>query len=276
MTRTRLNWPPILERAAAIVRSYDTPVTLRQLHYQLVSQQIIPNDQNAYKRLSELTAEARRDGDFPDLEDRGRAINQAAGWDSPEQAMQTTARYYRVDRTLGQEFAVYLGVEKAGMLAQLRSWFDGYGVPVLALGGYASQTYKDQVRASVLAQERPSVLVYAGDFDPSGEDILRDFLARTNCWDHVVQVALTADQVAEHDLPVSVGKATDSRADGFIREHGGLYQVELDALDPTTLRGLYQGAVDALWDYQEFERVLAREDRERQALIRLAELGVPM
>jgi hypothetical protein len=47
-------------------------VTLRQLFYRLVSAQVIPNSQAAYKRLSSLTAEARRNGDFPALIDRGR------------------------------------------------------------------------------------------------------------------------------------------------------------------------------------------------------------
>jgi hypothetical protein len=32
----RLDWQPILERAAEIVDSYETPVTLRQLFYRLV------------------------------------------------------------------------------------------------------------------------------------------------------------------------------------------------------------------------------------------------
>ena len=39
-----------------------TSVTLRQLFYRLVSAQVIPNSQGAYKRLSALTAEARREG----------------------------------------------------------------------------------------------------------------------------------------------------------------------------------------------------------------------
>src|SRR6266704_1478269 len=39
----RVNWQPVFERAAEVVRGYDTPVTLRQLFYRLVSEQVIPN-----------------------------------------------------------------------------------------------------------------------------------------------------------------------------------------------------------------------------------------
>ena len=53
-------WPELLERAAAIVESYDTLVTLRQLFYRLVAALLLPNTTNAYKSLSRYTAEARR------------------------------------------------------------------------------------------------------------------------------------------------------------------------------------------------------------------------
>ena len=70
---SRIDWPEVIGRAREIVESYDTSVTLRQLFYRLVSAQVVPNTQGAYKRLSALTAEARRDGDFPPL------ISTAAG-----------------------------------------------------------------------------------------------------------------------------------------------------------------------------------------------------
>ncbi|MQB02474.1 MAG: hypothetical protein GEU78_20075, partial [Actinobacteria bacterium] len=70
----RIDWPAVIDRAAVIVEGYDTSVTLRQLFYRLVTSQLIPNSSTAYKRLSALTAQARRDGTFPDLIDRGRQI----------------------------------------------------------------------------------------------------------------------------------------------------------------------------------------------------------
>jgi hypothetical protein len=53
------------------------------------------------------------------------------------------------------------------------------------------------------------VLIYAGDFDPSGEDIDRDFIQRTACFDEVVRVALSLEQVERYDQPPQLGKATD-------------------------------------------------------------------
>src|SRR5664280_1725602 len=97
--------------------------------------------------------------------------------------------------------SVYLGVEKAGLVAQLEAWFGERGLPVLALSGFASESYARQVVDDVRMWRRPAILLYAGDFDPSGEDISRDFVARTGCWYKVIRVALTSGQVTEFDLP---------------------------------------------------------------------------
>ncbi len=264
MTRAvRIDWRHVVERAAEIVWSYDTSVTLRQLFYRLVSAQEISNTESAYKRLSSVTAQARRDGTFPSLIDRGREIHRRACWDSPADAVAAVHDQYRLDRTAGQERSVYLGVEKAGLVVQLEAWFGHLGVPVLALGGYASETYAQDILGDVGRAGRPAVLLYAGDFDPSGEDIDRDFVERTDCWAKVVRVALDAEQVRAHELPVNPGKATDSRAAGFLARHGELVQVELDALPPETLHSLYEAALSKYWDTSTFDQVLDQERIDR-------------
>jgi hypothetical protein len=262
----RIDWPAVIDQAREVVESYDTSVTLRQLFYRLVSAQVIPNSQTAYKRLSALTAQARRAGEFPALIDRGRTIHRYRSFANARQGLDWLARIYRLDRTAGQDVSVYLGVEKAGMVVQLQSWFGDLGAPVLALGGYASQTYTDDVAAHADRRDRPAVLLYAGDSDPSGEDIDRDFTERTGCWDDVIRVALTAEQVRGYRLPVNPGKASDSRAAGFIERHGALMQVELDALDPDDLRALFDAALSAYWDASAYEAVLAQEQDDLRRL----------
>ena len=266
-TRTpRLNWGEIVDQAAAIVSSYSTGVTLRQLFYRLVAAEALPNTTSAYQTLSAGTAEARREDGFPALIDNTRTITQLDFSDDPAEALQGLVLNYRRDRTEGQEVAIYLGVEKKGIVEQLWSWFGGLGVPIIALGGYSSQTYVDDVASAVEAEDRPAVLVYAGDFDPSGEDIDRDFDARTACFDRVVRVALNVEQIDEYELPPQLGKATDSRAGRFIARHGELVQVELDALPPDVLRRLYQDALDGFWDKSKYRAVLDREREERDRL----------
>lgn len=264
---SRTDWTGVLAAAVRIVDSYtDTSVTLRQLFYRLVAAEILPNTTTAYKTLSSRTAEARRAGAFPDLIDRTRTIHRYQTFTGADDARDYLRAIYRRDRTEGQDTSVYLGVEKAGIVAQLEAWYGDLGVPILALGGYSSQSYVQDVKADVSASGRPAVLLYAGDFDPSGEDIDRDFVARADCFAKVVRVALTAEQVAAYDLPPQPGKRADSRAAGFVARHGQLVQVELDALPPETLRGLYRDALAEFWDTSAHVDVLDREDAERAEL----------
>jgi hypothetical protein len=250
------------------VRSYDTGVTLRQLFYRLVATEVLPNTRVAYSTLSKVTAKARRDGEFPALIDRTRTIHRYQTFADPATAKSWLGRIYRRDRTDGQQYSIYLGVEKAGIVEQLESWFGDLGIPILALGGYTSQTYVDEIMEDVAEQGRPAVLIYAGDFDPSGEDIQRDFCDRADCFEKVIRVALTPEQIEEYRLPEQMGKATDSRAARFVATHGKLVQVELDALPPDILRDLYQEAIDRHWDTSEYDRVLRREEKERATLRR--------
>ena len=267
---TRLSWPPIVAKAAAIVRSYDTGVTLRQCFYRLVSDGTLPNTVNAYKALSSRTAEARREGWFPDFIDNVREIHRYTTFSGADDARDYIAEIYRRDRTEGQPWSVYIGVEKRGIVEQLMSWFGGHGIPVLSLGGYSSQTYVDTVKADVSASRRPAVLLYAGDFDPSGEDIDRDFTHRTDCFAKVVRVALTPEQIDQYRLPPQPGKASDSRSAAFTARHGRLMQVELDALPPDVLRQLYTDALGEFWDVSVYRQVVQQESHERDQLRRTA------
>jgi hypothetical protein len=270
--RDPIAWAPLLERAAAIVRSYDTGVTLRQLFYRLVALALLPNTLMRYRQLSHYTAEARRQGTFPRLIDPTRWIRRPEHFLSPASAMRVLAQTYRLDRTRGQAVSIYLGIEKAGIIEQLVEWFsDPLGIPVIPFGGYAGQSFVDDVIDDVRDQDRAAVLLYAGDFDATGEDIDRDFLLRSDCWKHVVRVALTPEQVDRYHLPEMPGKDTDPRAGDFIARHGRLVQVELDALDPTDLRALFEEAIADLMDMYIVRRVMAREARDRRRLGRLAE-----
>nr|WTB28678.1 DUF4158 domain-containing protein [Streptomyces sp. NBC_00830] len=53
---------------------------------------------------------------------------------------------------------------------------------------------------------RPAVLLYVGDFDCSGDDIQRDWVARTDCWSTVERVLLTREQVLTYEVPAAEGK----------------------------------------------------------------------
>ena len=262
----RKDWNEILRQAANIVNSYDTPVTLRQLFYRLVSIELLENTRSNYTMLSQRTADARREGWFPGFIDRTRKIYEYQSFDDPQTAQEWLAHIYRRDRTEGQPYSIYLGVEKEGIVEQLRSWFGAYGIPIIALRGYASQSYVEEVREHSIRQGRPAVFIYAGDFDPSGEDIERDFKKRADCFSEMIRIALSPEQIIDYNLPPQMGKSTDTRAAGFIEKHGKLVQVELDALPPNVLRDLYQEEISNFFDLSIYDEAMRQEQEDKELL----------
>jgi hypothetical protein len=267
----RLSWPSIVERSAQIATEYDPAPTLRQVFYRLVSEEMIPNVESYYRRLSEYTAKARRERRHPPLTDGTRTISRPRSFTDPDQALDYLARSYRLDRTQGQEKQVWVIVEKDTLATLARAVTERSGVPVVALRGYGSQTIKDDIRMEMIHDGRPLAVVYLGDFDPSGKDIERDLRNRLSLYDgEVRRLAVTEDQITEMGLIPLPGKATDSRAGSFIAEHGRLFQVEVEAIPPDALTEMLINAVAELTNEDELESVLQREQRERETLEDLA------
>lgn len=273
----RYNWRKILPQAAAIVRSYGdgAGVTLRQLFYRLVAAEMLPNTQQAYGSLSSKSAEARREGDFPRLMDRNRDIDRPNLWTSAADAGKWVADQYMEDRSATQGANIYIGVEKNALRGQLFQWFAPLGLPVIALGGYPSQTIVDEVWEDTKEGSRAgksNILIYGGDFDADGEDIERDFIHRAGCFDETFRVALTPEQIEEFKLPPQPGKWSSARAQGFADKYSDLFervygldlvQIELDALPPEDLRKIFQDEIDKHFDRKKWEEIVLHERREK-------------
>jgi hypothetical protein len=148
-------------------------------------------------------AQARRDGWFPVLIDTTRSIDKRWCYDGLDHFLEPPdPNVYTLDRTGGQERQIWIGMEKAILVAQASRWFEAFGFPIIALRGYGSQSYLDHIAYDIRADGRRSVLIYAGDLDPTGEDIDRDFIAWTGCWDRVERVAVNdPDGASGHGSP---------------------------------------------------------------------------
>ena len=268
MNRPRDFWPDALERCAEYVAGFHPSPTLRQVHYFAVSRiDGYSNTDVDYKQLSSRTAQARRLGAFPDLSEEGRRVDRPYYEFGLGQALKRTLGTYRLDRTGGQPIQLWIVLEKRTLLAQVRSWTQVYGLPVVPLGGYGSQTICDRVHREIELDERPIEVLYVGDFDPTGMDIERDMLDRVGlAWSEVHRVAVRPEQIDEYNLPSNPGKRTDSRARAFIAEHGELVQVEVEAFDPDDLRDLIVGQVQELTDEQALEAVRDQEEADREEL----------
>ena len=266
-----LKWEPIIEQAAIVARSYSFRPSLRQVFYRLYSMGLIPNNKASYKRLSHLTAIGRREGTFPELSDGTRRIDRDIFFDDENDGLRWLVdEVYRHDRTAGQENQLWVVVEKATLLAMARNVADEWGLPVVALRGYDSQTLNDRVGRAMVDDGRHAIVVYLGDFDPSGEDIERSFMERLNDWTSDVElrrIAVTESQIVDLSLPPNPGKTTDSRAKAFAAKHGRLIQVEVEAINPRTLSEMLDAAIRPLID-QALVDAIVEEEKGPKATLR--------
>ena len=276
MARTKSDREAILKAVEKIVKQYDTRLTLRQIHYRLVS---LPagtvnykNTLGDYKYLSKVLVAARKSGRiaYSAIEDRTRGITarDSVYYETPSEEAR-----YRVDRLrelltrpprvslpegLYQQDVCVIALEKQALEAIFRGAI-GRNCVLVVCRGYNSLTQihllAEHVKADTLG--RRFHLRFFSDFDPTGLDIQRNFVQQTEelgvRWASVRRVALTEQQVEEYDLPYAPVKATDARAGNW--SAAGV--VELDSLDPHVLQGLVEDCREELWD-RDLEREVRR------------------
>ncbi|MBO2461123.1 hypothetical protein [Actinomadura violacea] len=267
----------IIRRANEICADYANQgydLTLRQLYYQFVSRDWIPNRQSEYKRLGEIMSDARLAGliDWHYIVDRTRNLRGLAHWDGPRQIIDAVAAQYLTDRWADQPNRVEVWIEKDALVGVIQRVCNRNDIPYFSCRGYTSQSelWSAARRLSRYADAgQGTVVLHLGDHDPSGIDMSRDISDRLALFGaedtEVRRIALNRDQVDQHRPPPNPAKLTDSRARGYIREHGWS-SWELDALDPATMSALIEDEISACRDDQLWSAATERMEREKAVL----------
>ena len=267
----------IIENAVDVLSNYELGVlTIRGLHYQLVSRGMT-NDIQHYKRVVAATGQARWDGiiSFKAFSDRERAMacNTKADETIYEDAVNAAktqirlwAKNYYLNRWENQPIYPEVLIEKKALEGVFYRTCLGNEIALGACKGYPSLTFLHDISIRIkYAEDRGKhpVILYFGDYDPSGEDIpraLRENLIQLGCNAEleVRRICLNESQVIQWGLPPAPTKETDSRSVHW----NGLGQVELDAVKPEMLMSLLQNAIDEIFDFDLYEELKEREKRE--------------
>ena len=266
----------VIEQANIICAEYAAAgytMTLRQLFYQFVSRDLMPNRQNEYDRLGRIVSEARLAGliDWNHLEDRTRNLADLPHWGSPESILSAVAEQYRTERWGDQPERVEVWIEKEALAGVFAGVCQGVDVPYFSARGYNSQSAQWEAAMRHARNERrgqTTTVLYFGDHDPSGLDMPRDLQARFRMFGtstRVERVALNMDQVEQYSPPPNPAKMTDSRTPDYIDQYGES-SWELDALPPDVLGGLITGQVAEHRDQAAWDESTAAMHRERRLL----------
>jgi hypothetical protein len=262
----------MMDAIAALVTERK-PITVRGIAYQLFAQGLIPSMAKAQTQaVSRVVVTMREEGALPWawVVDDGRPERRAPSWDDPEAFMASVLQQYRKNFWLQQPFDVRVWSEKSTVYGVLAPVLDRYAAPFQAHKGFSSATaLYDAAQATRQASSRyQSVLLYVGDYDPSGYHMsqvdLPARLARYGGAAVVERIALTPEDGAAEALPsfpVETKKA-DPRYRWWVQQGCGPRCWELDAMNPNRLRTRVEGAIRAYLDLGAWERCQGAEAAE--------------
>lgn len=249
------------------------PMTVRQLYYQLVSRQDIKNDRSQYQKISNLLVKARQAGTIPWdwIEDRLRRPRRVSMWSGLTEFAETCRSAYRRNVWECQSRYLEVWLEKDALSGIFEDVLNSYGVTLNVGRGYDGWDSIHNAAIRFSQTDAPVSILYFGDFDPSGEDMVRSLserLASLDCTPEIVKCALTLEDIQVYQLPPDLAKKTDTRTASFIARHGDI-SVELDALPPNVLRERLESEVRSRMDLGALEQIQEIEKHERDQITNL-------
>jgi hypothetical protein len=267
----------LISKANDIIAEYSAQgfqLTLRQLYYQFVSRDFIPNNLRSYKNLGDVINDARLAGliDWNSIVDRTRNLQSLAHWRNPAEIIDACASQFRLDRWAPQPRRVEVWIEKDALIGVIEGICNELDVPYFSCRGYTSQSEMwsgaQRLKAYASNSQKPLVL-HLGDHDPSGKDMTRDIEDRLSEFAgrpiELRRLALNMPQIEQYHPPPNPAKTTDSRAADYIAEFGN-ESWELDALEPSVITTLIRDAVLSVRDDDLWQEETRHQDKHRADL----------
>ncbi len=264
------------------------PLTLRQIFYRLVAAFKISNTRSQYNMLSTLVSEMRHEGmiDWDAIADQHRRVSEKRGWTDQVEYVQVWTKNFcgNYERCLVQDQPVYIEmwVEKDALSTIFERVAYPYCIRVVTNKGFSSTTFvndfRNRVNAAITRHRQRPIMLYFGDFDPSGVAMLEDIQNRCETRfdlhgmvEHK-RIALNIEDIQRYNLPYSIDaiKKSDTRYKQFCSRYGDI-AVELDALHPAELEKIARKAIESELDMDLFNEQREIEQMELQKVAAIRE-----
>ncbi|MFO7739825.1 MAG: hypothetical protein R6V46_15205 [Desulfatiglandaceae bacterium] len=240
----------------------DYRFTVRQLFYQFISNNLMPNTRKTADKLSRDITKGRENGliDWDRVVDRGRNLNQLGTWESPQEILKAAVESFRTDKWSQQAYWPEVWIEKQALLGVIQDVCEELEVPYYACRGFdsASMCWRAAYYRFDNLENTPIVLHFA-DHDPAGWAMTEDLRQRLNLYSMrsreilVERIALTKKQAKNFPSQPLKKPKQDKFVPRYVEETGCTVGWELDALNPAELIGLIRQTVlnlrdDTVWD----------------------------
>ena len=269
-------------------------LTLRQLYYQFVARDEFPDDRrwtwtgrrwvrdpkgtkNAdpnYKWLGSIVNDGRMAGliDWKSIIDRTRELKHLTTWESPEEIIQNSIDYYRIDKWKYQEYRPEVWIEKDALIGVIMGVCNELEVPYFSCRGYVSQSemWESGMRMKDYSREdKIPFIIHLGDHDPSGIDMSRDIKDRIALFSgtefEFKRIALNMNQIKHFNPPPNPAKITDHRSSGYIDDYGN-ESWELDAIEPVIMANLIRSIVLEIRNEARWKIAIEEENYDKRRM----------
>ncbi|MGW0841435.1 hypothetical protein ACWD26_14930 [Streptomyces sp. NPDC002787] len=265
-TNTQLS---ALDDAIVQVCQENQPITLRGVYYRVMSAGAVEKTEAAYNKVGRQLKKLREDGRVPYrwIADGTRWLVEPQSYRDAEAALEATAEAYRKMLWLDQPVAVMIFTEKDAITGVVSGETKKYQVPLGILRGYSSLSFAHSTASAIRRYGKPVHVYHLGDHDPSGVDAWRCFREKLTEFAPDANIrfdrlAVTEEQIEELALPTRPTKRSDTRS----KKWTGGESVEVDAIEPDTLRRIVREAIEQHIDTHALELTEAAEESERDYL----------
>jgi hypothetical protein len=217
----------------------------------------------------------RRSGRVPYawVEDMSRRGYHVATYGDSAEFLRSVASLYRADLWQQTPYYVEVWCESRSIAGVIMGTCRELAVSLYPAGGNTSISFAYQAACNINDRHdgRTVVVFYVGDYDQAG--VIIDRKVEEELRLHLdpdvnlkfVRVAVTAEQIEQHDLPAKPRKESDRRSPEVART------VEAEAMPPPLLNKLLRDNIEALLPPRALLAARAAEDSERQLLTELAD-----
>jgi hypothetical protein len=275
-----------LSTAILEVLAADHPQSVRHVFYRMTDPRLpepVEKSDKGYRHVQHRVTELRRSGRLPygwitDATRHGYFVNT---FRSPVDFLRRMSGLYRADLWSQADAYVEVWCESRSIAGVIQSTCEDLAVSLYPCGGFSSITLPYEAAQDIHIEtdqgRRSAHILYLGDYDPAG--VLIDVSLEVELRRHLDakmtmrtgpfplkfhRLAITEEQIKEHDLPRKPRKAGDKRSAHI------LDTVEVEAMPAHILRDLLRSEIEKYLPEQALHVARVAEESERDFLLTVA------
>ena len=267
------------------------PLTLRQIHYQLLNDPPLTltprrskfnvekkyryrNDPRFYDKLVALCVPARYRGFIPwsAIDDPTRPHFSRYGFESVQEFMQQETENfltgYHRNRQQDQPHHIEVFGEKNTLIQIMKPVCQEYYVPLTIGRGCCSHpVWRDMAGRFQASGKKEFILIAASDLDPAGLILADDAIRSLRNWGieaRYHRLGVTPEQISVLNLSADFNPAKEEGAKlaTFIQQTGSAKTWELEALPPEYLQEQLRQAIRSNMDIGTYKRIVDQEKKD--------------